>query len=145
MGKKITITGRIVSGEQKGAFFTQLDWVQAQCRKIVGFRPFPGTLNLEIEEEKIPLVDALLQRNGIPLVPPDSNFCTGQVYPVSIMGVPGAIVAPAEEVQSHGKNIVELIASTYLRDALDVDDGDEILLVAEVPSPRLTGEMTIED
>ena len=133
MNDKLTVTGKIVSGEKKGAFFTQLDWVQNQCQKKLGFRPFPGTLNLEIEEEKIPLLEAFLQKNGIALVPPDSNFCTGQVFPVSIMGVSGAIVAPAEDVRAHGKNIIELIAPTSLKDALDVDDGDEVMLVISPP------------
>ena len=134
MNDKLTVTGKIVSGEKKGAFFTQLDWVQNQCQEKLGFKPFPGTLNLEIEEEKILQIEALFKRCGIELVPPDSNFCAGHVYPVSIMGVAGAIVAPAEDVRIHGKNIIELIAPTCLKDAMDVDDGDEIMLVAKYPN-----------
>jgi CTP-dependent riboflavin kinase len=133
MNDKLTLTGTIVSGVKKGAFFTQLDWVQRQCQEKLRFSPFPGTLNLEIEEAKIPLIEALLQRDGIELVPPDSSFCTGYLYPASIMGVSGAIVAPAEDVRIHGKNIIELIAATSLKDALDVDDGDEIMLVITPP------------
>ena len=128
MNDQITITGRIVGGVKKGTFFTQLDWVQKQCQKKLGFRPFPGTLNLEIEEEKISLIDAIYQQEGIELVPPDSNFCTGHVYPVSVMGVSGAIVAPAEDVSAHGKNIIEIMAPICLKEALDVADGDEIML-----------------
>jgi CTP-dependent riboflavin kinase len=131
MNDKLTVTGKIVTGEKKGAFFTQLDWVQNQCQEKLGFKPFPGTLNLEIEAAIIPRIEALLKKSGIELVPPDSNFCAGHVYPVSIMGVTGAIVAPAEDVRVHGKNIIELIAPTCLKDAMDVDDGDEIMLVAK--------------
>lgn len=140
MSDQLTITGKIVSGEKKGAFFTQLDWVQNQCQEKLGFKPFPGTLNLEIEAEKIPHIEALFKRSGIELVPPDPKFCVGHVYPVSIMGVTGALVAPAEDVRVHGKNIIELIAPTCLKDAMDVDDGDEIMLVAKYPN-----ETTIED
>ena len=132
MNDNLIVTGKIVSGQKKGALFVQLDWVQQQCQKKLGFSPFPGTLNLEIEEEKIPHIEALLKRSGIELVPPDSNFCAGHVYPVSIMGVTGAIVAPAEDVRIHAKNIIELIAPTSLKDAMDVDDGDEIMLVAKL-------------
>ena len=128
MNDTITITGRIVSGVKKGAFFTQLDWVQEQCQKKLGFKPYPGTLNLEIEEEKIPIVEALRQGEGIELIPPDTDFCSGHVYPVSVMGVSGAIVAPAEDVSVHGKNIIEIIAPISLKEALDVKDGDEIML-----------------
>ena len=131
MSDQLTVTGKIVSGEKKGAFFTQLDWVQNQCQEKLGFKPFPGTLNLEIQADKIPHIEALFKRSGIELVPPDPKFCTGHVYPVSIMGVKGALVAPAEDVRVHGKNIIELIAPTCLKEAMDADDGDEIMLVAK--------------
>ena len=133
MNDRLTVTGKIVSGEKKGAVFTQLDWVQQQCQEKLGFKPFPGTLNLEIEEEITPLIEAFIQKNGIALVPPDSNYCTGQVYPASIMGVSGAIVAPADDVRVHAKNIIELIAPTSVKEALDVDDGDQIMLVVTPP------------
>lgn len=133
MNDKFTVTGKIVSGAKKGAIFTQLDWVQEQCQKKLGFKPFAGTLNLEIEEEKMPLIEALLEKAGIALVPPDANFCTGHVYPVNIMGVSGAIVAPAVNARVHAKNIIELIAPLSLKDALDAADGDEIMLVIAAP------------
>jgi len=133
MDDRLTVTGKIVSGEKKGAVFTQLDWVQQQCQEKLGFKPFPGTLNLEIEEEKTPLIESLLRNDGATLVPPDSNYCTGHVYPASIMGVAGAIVAPADDVRVHAKNIIELIAPTSLKEALDVDDGDQIMLVISPP------------
>ena len=128
MKEKTTITGRIVGGVSRGAFFTQLEWVQEQCQKKLGFKPYPGTLNLEIDEEKIPQIEALWQREGLELVPTDSNFCSGHVYPVSVMGVSGAIVAPADDARVHGPNIIEIIAPTNLKQALDVEDGDEIML-----------------
>ena len=133
MSGKLTVTGKILSGEKKGAFFTQLDWVQDQCQEKLGFKPFPGTLNLEIKPAKILPIEALLKKHGLELVPPDSNFCTGHVYPVNIMGVGGAIVAPSEDVRIHDKNILELIAPICLKEAMDVDDGDEIMLVAKFP------------
>jgi len=128
MNSSITITGRIVSGVKKGAFFTQLDWVQEQCQEKLGFKPYPGTLNLEIAAETIPTMEAHLQGGGMQLTPPDADFCTGQVYPVSVMGVSGALVAPAEDARVHGKNIIEIIAPISLKEALDVKDGDEIML-----------------
>ena len=128
MNDTITITGIIVSGAEKGTVFTQSDWVQEQCQKKLSFKPYPGTLNLEIDIAKIPIVEALLQGEGLELVPPDPGFCTGHVYPISAMGVSGAIVAPAEEVRAHGKNIIEIMAPISLKEALDVKDGDEIML-----------------
>ena len=133
MKDKLTVTGKIVSGDGKGAFFTRLDWVQKQCQEKLGFRPFPGTLNIEVDEKKIPLINELYQINGLTLDSPDSNSCSGRIYPASIMGVTGAVVAPADDVRVHGNNVIELIAPTSLKDALDVDDGDEIMLVIAPP------------
>ena len=133
MSDKLTVTGKILSGEKKGAFFTQLDWVQIQCQEKLGFKPFPGTLNLEMKAADIPHIEALLKKGGLELMPPEPDFCAGHVYPVNIMGISGGIVVPAENVRVHDKNILELIAPICLKEALDVDDGDEIMLVAKYP------------
>ena len=51
------LTGEIVSGAREAVFFTQLDWVQEQCKTKLGFKPYPGTLNLEINKEKWSVVE----------------------------------------------------------------------------------------
>ena len=134
MNDSKTITGRIESGIQKGAFFTQLDWVQQQCHKKLGFKPYAGTLNLKIAENAVPMIKELLQKSGLELVSPDAHYCSGHLYPVSVMGVSGAILAPAEEVRAHGSNIIEIIAPISLKEALDVKDGDEIMLTIQKSS-----------
>ena len=125
------ITGIIVSGVKQGAFFTQLDWVQEQCLKKLGFKPYPGTLNLKVAIDDIQTLEKIWQKEGIELVPPDSGYCSGYVFPVSIRGITGAIVAPDEDVRVHGKNIVEIISPLGLKDALGVDDGDSLTLEIE--------------
>jgi len=122
------ITCKIVSGVKQGAFFTQLDWVQEQCLQKLGFKPFPGTLNLEIAHENMRIIEALQAQEGIELVPPDSNFCAGFVFPISIEGISGAMVAPAANVRVHAKNIIEIISHLRLKDALGVEDGDWVTL-----------------
>ena len=122
------LTGKIVSGIKQGAFFTQLDWVQEQCLEKLGFKPYPGTLNLEISVDDIPIIEALLSDEGIELIPPDSNFCSGYVIAISVSGISGAIVFPAEDVRLHGRNIIEIISPKGLKDTLKVNDGDEITL-----------------
>lgn len=99
----------------------------------MGFMPFPGTLNLQIAPEKIPQIEALIQKNGVALMSPGSDSCAGHLYPVSIMGVSGAIFSSADNNSVHGKDVIELIAAACLKDALDVDEGDEVLFVAKDP------------
>ena len=125
------ITGNIVSGIKQGAYFTQLAWVQEQCLTKLGFSPFPGTLNLEIPEERVTIIEYLTSQQGIELVSPESNFCSGYALPVDILGISGAIVAPAEEVRVHRKNVIEIISQVKLKDALDANDGDRVTLTLE--------------
>ncbi len=133
MSKNRVLTGKIVSGIKQGAFFTQLDWVQEQCLEKLGFKPYPGTLNLEIAHENMAIIEALKPQEGVELVPPDSNFCSGFVFPITVEGISGAIVAPAEDVRVHGKNIIEIISHLGLKDALGVKDGDWVTLTIVSP------------
>ncbi len=120
------LTGKIVSGVKQGAFFTQLDWFQSQCRDKLGFKPYAGTLNLEISNDDVPVVTALEHEAEIEFIPPDSEFCSGKAYPVLVEGIRAAIVIPAAEVRVHGKNIIEVISDKKLKDVLKVDDGDSV-------------------
>jgi CTP-dependent riboflavin kinase len=131
VSKNLDLTGKIVSGVKQGEFFIQLAWVQEQCLEKLGFAPWPGTLNLEIPVDSMSLIEELRPEEGIELVPPDSNYCSGRVFPVSVEGIPGAIVLPAEDVRVHGKNIIEIISPKWLKQALNVKDGDWVTLAID--------------
>lgn len=132
------LRARVVSGVQKASFFTQLDWVQEQCERKLGFRPYPGTLNLRMDvlDEDRSTLKELRNEDGIQLVPPDSKFCAANVLPVYVGGVKGAIVIPAEEVDVHDKDIIEVLAPLRLRDALSVKDGDLVTLIIDKYVPE---------
>lgn len=125
------ITGKIVNGIGQGAIFTKLDWVQEQCLQKLGFKPFPGTLNLEIAHENLTIIEAIQAQEGIELVPPDSTFCSGFVFPINVEGISGAMVAPGEDVRVHAKNIIEIISPLGLKDAVGVGDGDRVTVKIE--------------
>jgi CTP-dependent riboflavin kinase len=127
----LILTGKIVSGAGQGAFFTELDWFQEQCRQKLGFKPYPGTLNIQISADKIPAIERLENAGGAEFIPPDATFCSGKAFPVSIEGVHGAIIMPAAEVRVHGKDIVEIIAPINLKEKLGVADGVCVTLVCD--------------
>ena len=131
MNDPLKITGKIIGGAKQGAFFTQLDWVKEQCLIKLGFAPWPGTLNLEIPMDHVAVIEDLKVTEGLELVSPDSNYCSGYVFPVSIEGIPGAIVLPAEDVRVHAKNIVEIISPKMLKESLGVKDGDWVMLTID--------------
>lgn len=131
MQKEWVLNGKVVSGVRKATYFTQLDWVQEQCMEKLGFRPYPGTLNVEISEESLHIIEALQKDQGIELIPPDPEFCAARAMLLSVGSVSGAVIIPTEDVRVHGKNIVEVISPLKLKDALQVDDGDSLKLIVK--------------
>lgn len=126
MTQPFIIEGKIVSGAGQGAYFTQVDWVQQQCREKLGFNPYPGTLNLEVSEQDLPRVASLDKEKGIELISPDPKFCNAKAFPVSLGGIGGSIIIPEEKVRIHAKNIIEIIAPLNIKTALSVKDGDTV-------------------
>ena len=47
------ITGIVTTGLGKAAYFLGQDFYKNQFREKCGFTPFPGTLNLIVEEDKV--------------------------------------------------------------------------------------------
>jgi CTP-dependent riboflavin kinase len=122
--EQLEITGKIISGAGEGAYFTQIGWVQQQCVEKLGFKPYPGTLNLEISEDFLPAIESLDQNKGIELISPDPKFCNAMIFQVSLGEISAAIILPEEKVRIHPKNIIEIIAPLNLKAALNVNDGD---------------------
>ena len=126
MSKDWIIAGKIVSGAGEGAYFTRINWVQEQCQARLDFKPYPGTLNLEISREYLPIIESLNREEGIELISPDPKFCNAKTFPVSLGNVSGALIMPDEKVRIHAKNIVEIIAPLNIKASLNVSDGDLI-------------------
>lgn len=118
----------VQSGVGKGAFFTQLDWVVKQCEDVLGFRPFPGTLNVLVGEKDLGDVDRFLSSTDGELVPDDPKFCAARIKKVWVNDVAAAVVLPNKDVRVHERCVVEVIASQSLKDLLGIGDGDKVTL-----------------
>jgi CTP-dependent riboflavin kinase len=132
MEEKLVITGKIVSGAGQGAYFTQIDWVQQQCNEKLGFKPCPGTLNLELSKRNLPTIESLEKEKGIELISPNPKFCNAKALSVSLGEIRAAIVMPEEKVRIHPQNIIEIIAPLNIKAALNVKDGDYLNLLLKV-------------
>ena len=133
MENKQKLVGRVISGARQAAFFTQLEWVQDQCMEHMDFRPYPGTLNLELSEESILIIEELQKEKTLSLIPPDPQFCAAKAMTVMINDISGAIIIPSEDVNIHEKNIIEIMAPIGLRKALDLNDGDSVTVIINKP------------
>ena len=122
------IFGKIQSGVGKGAFFTQVDWVVKQCEDLLGYRPFPGTLNVHICDEDLGSLETFLESTDCVLMPDDANFCAARVKKIRLNNIPAAIVLPSEDVRVHENRVVEIIAAQNLKQALGLEDGSRVTL-----------------
>ncbi len=116
------------------AGFMALDWVQQALKQKLGFVPFPATLNLRPKTQEDARAWQTIQKElkGVDLFPPDSGFCTAQLFWVQISGaamtegviVKGAVLVP--EVANYPKDKIEVVAPVRLKDHCGVKDGDQV-------------------
>ncbi len=121
---RVKIRGKIVEGLRVSANFTQIPWVRNQIISKLSIDPYPGTLNLEIIDQKdLRNFNELKATQGVEITPEDSSFCTGKCYSVLIEGkLKGAIILPV--VENYPENKMELISSLNIKEALSVNSGD---------------------
>ena len=88
--------------------------------------PYPGTLNLEIDDpQSLRTFKELKAKKGIEIKPEDPSFCSAQCYPVLINGLlKGAIVFPL--VKDYPENKMEIISPQNIKKTLSVETGDVI-------------------
>ena len=64
-----SLNGVVTSGLGQGAYFMSLPWVQDAVRRLIGFTPYPGTLNVRLDADMVG-VWRRIQDGAIVLVPP---------------------------------------------------------------------------
>lgn len=121
------IKGRVESGRGEAAGFTALGWVQRQVARRLGFRPYPGTLNLRlVDEQELATWRWLQQQPGVP-IEPSPGYCAARCFRVSVEGrYEAAIVLPL--VPHYPPDVVEVLAPLSLRQALGLADGTAVTL-----------------
>jgi CTP-dependent riboflavin kinase len=124
------LLGRLTTGIGQGKQFTRLDWARQQFVNKLGIDPFPGTINLIIDDSESRKVwNRLKATPGVRIDNPNDgpHDCDARCYPVSIEGqFTGAIVLP--EVEGYPPAQIEIIAAIQVRESLDIEDGDLLTL-----------------
>ncbi len=125
---RASITGRLVTGRGEAVAFTQVDWARRQFIAKLGIDPFPGTVNLVLDDPaELAKWSGIKRLPGIVMVSPQPDWCNGRCYRVNIAGeIAGAIVLP--DVPDYPAAQVEVIAAIGVRDALGIVDGDSLTI-----------------
>ena len=124
------LLGRLTTGIGQGKHFTRLDWARQQFMNKLGIDPFPGTINLIIDDsESMKVWDRLKVTTGVRIDNPNDgpHDCDARCYPVSIESqIDGAIILP--EIAGYSPVQIEVIAAKSVRDVLGIEDGDSLRL-----------------
>ncbi len=108
------IEGTVSFGLGEGRYYISQKPYLEQFKKLLGFKPFLGTLNLVVETEK--LEKFLLNSKPIFIQgfsTKERSFGSLKAFKIKIFGVQGAIIIP--ERAKHQKNTVEIISPVFLR------------------------------
>ena len=87
---------------------------------MLGFTCYPGTLNINVKNK--PFFE---EAKKLVIKPNEEDLSQVDCYVVKINeSTNGAIVIPHKTIHNH--EIIELVAPVYLREKLNLHDGDEI-------------------
>jgi riboflavin kinase len=126
---RLVLKGSVSSGTGKGKCFIDLPWVQRQIKDGLGYSPYSGTLNLILDGRYIENKSFLINKEGI-MVIPQAGYYPGMLYKAQIGSIECAVVIPL--VPNYPENLLEVIATVYLRGILKLVDGDELTLTVNL-------------
>lgn len=120
------ILGFVISGTKKGGYFLSQKFYSEQFKEKLGFKPFPGTLNIQIQEENLEQI-AKIPEEEIGIIEGEEEFGTVKYIKASLNDtINGALVFPVKT--QHPQDILEFIAQENLREKLNLKDGELVNL-----------------
>ncbi len=142
--RSLTLTGSVTSGMGEGKHYISLSGYQRQFESRLGYTPFAGTLNLELDEASVRSRAALSAQQSVPIdswEDDDRTFGAATCYPARVVAgdqqfEPAHVIVP--DRTHHDEEKLELIAPVKLRDELGLEDGApiDVALTADDPSPE---------
>jgi len=119
----LKIEGTVTSGSGTGKFYLSLQWVKERLREVAGYTPYPGTLNLLIQDkESSRALDFLRKHPGFQ-IRHQPGYYAGRFFKAKADGIDCLIVVPDVPC---ALNVMELASEVNLRNALKLKDGDRL-------------------
>jgi riboflavin kinase len=133
----VRLTGAVTSGMGEGRHYIALPGYMEQFRERLEYEPFEGTLNVDLTPESIRARTRLSALDPVTIEgweDDDRTYGPAYCYPATLSAgnktyERAHVIAP--ERTHHGDDHLEVIAPDRLRDALDLDDGDEVTVRVE--------------
>ena len=120
------VKGRVVSGLGEGSRYVSL--YSELFEKYLGFKPYPGTLNIVVENTTVSM-DSIVNKIVIP--PPGNGYVSVYAYRAYIYGVEVVYVVKPM-ITKHGREIDEVVSRYNLRERYCLRDGSIVELLIMV-------------
>lgn len=136
-GESVVIRGRVKGGLGEGRYYISREGYRKAFGRLLGFDPYPGTLNVEVEPLDREKVAELKDLDGLLIPEFQSEGRTfGAVKSFRAMLHAGG-AAPVEAaaifpLRSHHVHVLELISPHFLREKLSLVDGAEVQVVLDL-------------
>ena len=118
----------MTSGLGQGAHFMALPWVRDAVHHLLGFAPYPGTLNVTLQDpEMIAIWRQIQDGPALRLEPPPPEPCGARLFRTIVApDVEAAVIVP--DLTRHSESLLELIAPIHVRTRLGLRDDDRVML-----------------
>ncbi len=129
----VELTGTITSGMGEGRHYISLPGYMRQFEEKLGYEPFLGTLNVDLDDESV------RRRTAMSAIEPvhidgweddERTYGPAVCFPATVETVDGTTYENAHTIAPerthHDEDQLEVIAPEKLRDALDLGDDAEV-------------------
>jgi len=126
------LKGSVLTGLGEGEYYISIPGYKKQFKEKLNFEPFPGTLNVQLDEESAARRDGLSEAFAVHIEGFNDGkrtYGSGKCYKVTVCGKKAAIVVP--ERTHYPSDLVELISPLKLREVLGLKDGDRVSILVE--------------
>lgn len=126
--KPISVCGRIESGLGEGKYYLSFSEYTKQIEEKLGFLPYPGTLNIKLDEESA-AKKSLFVKSSEPILilgfeKDGRTFGDLFLYKCRTNQIECALLIPSRT--HHPVEIIEIISASNLKEKLGKKDGDEL-------------------
>jgi riboflavin kinase len=131
----LTLQGTVTTGMGEGRHYIALDGYDRQFRERLGYPPYPGTLNLELDPQSVRARSALSQHEGIAISAwesDDRTYGSATCYQAELRfdgrrADRAHVIVP--DRTHHDASQLEVIAPVRLREVLGLVDGDAVRVI----------------
>lgn len=135
---QLELEGVVTAGDGEGAYYMRQPFYKQGFETLLGFTPYPGTLNLRLEGPDLDTMRALRNREGLEIPKfetPERTFGGVTAFPAEVQGYEAGAIFPH---RTRHDDILEIIAPDCLRKELSLVDGDTLNVDIDARPERKT-------